>query len=40
MNPLDAEALDQVQAQARVQAGGLEELLAEGAAKLGHMGLQ
>ena len=40
MNPLDAEALDQVQAQARVQAGGLEELLTEGAAELGHVGLQ
>ena len=40
MDTADAEALDQVEAQARVQARGLEELLAEGAAELGHVGLQ
>ena len=40
MNPLNAEALDQVQAQARVEAGGLEELRAESAAELHHVGLQ
>ena len=40
MNAADAEALDQVKAQARVQAGGLEEFLAESAAKLGDVGLQ
>ena len=40
MNAADAEALDQVKAQASVQAGGLEEFLAESAAKLGNVGLQ